>query len=134
VTIEGRTVQLRVWRYDVVGIGGFQVPVYFLDTDLSGNTEWDRTLTHFLYGGDKKYRLCQELILGMGGVRMLRSLGYHRIERFHMNEGHASLLTLELLYEEMRNSRKKTISNAHIEAVREKCIFTTHTPVPAGHD
>ena len=134
VTIEGRTVQLRAWRYDVVGIGGFQVPVYFLDTDLSGNTEWDRTLTHFLYGGDKKYRLCQELILGMGGVRMLRSLGYHRIERFHMNEGHASLLTLELLYEEMRNSRKKTISNAHIEAVREKCIFTTHTPVPAGHD
>ena len=134
VTIEGRTVQLRAWRYDVVGIGGFQVPVYFLDTDLSGNTEWDRTLTHFLYGGDKKYRLCQELILGMGGVRMLRSLGYHHIERFHMNEGHASLLTLELLYEEMRNSRKKTISNAHIEAVREKCIFTTHTPVPAGHD
>jgi starch phosphorylase len=134
VTIEGRTVQLRAWRYDVVGIGGFQVPVYFLDTDLSGNTEWDRALTHFLYGGDKKYRLCQELILGMGGVRMLRSLGYHYIERFHMNEGHASLLTLELLYEEMRNSRKKTISNAHIEAVREKCIFTTHTPVPAGHD
>jgi starch phosphorylase len=134
VTIEGRTVQLRAWKYDVIGIGGFKVPVYFLDTNLLENSEWDRTLTHFLYGGDQKYRLCQELILGMGGVRMLRSLGYNRIERFHMNEGHASLLTLELLYEEMRNSRKKTISNAHIEAVREKCIFTTHTPVPAGHD
>jgi len=134
VTIEGRTVQLRAWKYDVIGIGGFKVPVYFLDTNLSENSEWDRTLTHFLYGGDQKYRLCQELILGMGGVRMLRALGYNRIERFHMNEGHASLLTLELLFEEMRNSRKKTISNAHIEAVRKKCIFTTHTPVPAGHD
>ena len=134
VTIEGRTVQLRAWKYDVIGIGGFKVPVYFLDTNLSENSEWDRTLTHFLYGGEQKYRLCQELILGMGGVRILRSLGYNRIERFHMNEGHASLLTLELLFEEMRNSRKKTISNPHIEAVREKCIFTTHTPVPAGHD
>ena len=134
VTIEGPTVQLRAWKYDVIGIGGFKVPVYFLDTNLSENSEWDRTLTHFLYGGDQKYRLCQELILGMGGVRMLRALGYNRIERFHMNEGHASLLTLELLFEEMRNSRKKTISNAHIEAVRKKCIFTTHTPVPAGHD
>ena len=134
VTIEGRTVQLRAWKYDVIGIGGFKVPVYFLDTNLLENSEWDRTLTHFLYGGDQKYRLCQELILGMGGVRMLRALGYNRIERFHMNEGHASLLTLELLFEEMRNSRKKTISNAHIEAVRKKCIFTTHTPVPAGHD
>jgi starch phosphorylase len=134
VTIEGRTVQLRAWKYDVIGIGGFKVPVYLLDTNLPENSEWDRTLTHFLYGGDQKYRLCQELILGMGGVRMLRSLGYNRIERFHMNEGHASLLTLELLYEEMRDSRKKTISNVHIEAVREKCIFTTHTPVPSGHD
>ena len=134
VTIEGRTVQLRAWKYDVIGIGGFKVPVYFLDTNLSENSEWDRTLTHFLYGGEQKYRLCQELILGMGGVRILRSLGYNRIERFHMNEGHASLLTLELLFEEMRNSRKKAISNPHIEAVREKCIFTTHTPVPAGHD
>jgi starch phosphorylase len=92
VTIEGRTVQLRSWKYEVNGIGGFRVPVYFLDSDLPENSEWDRTLTHFLYGGDQHYRLCQEVVLGVGGVRMLRALGYEFIKRFHMNEGHASLL------------------------------------------
>ncbi len=97
VVIEGRTVSLRCWRYDVVGEGGYSVPVYFLDADLPENSEWDRTLTHYLYGGDQHYRLCQEVILGIGGVRMLRALGYDRISRYHMNEGHASLLTLQLL-------------------------------------
>lgn len=134
LTIEGRSVQIRAWKYEVTGISGFNIPVYLLDTDLPGNSDWDRTLTHFLYGGDQKYRLCQEMILGIGGVRMLRSLGYHQIERFHMNEGHASLLTLELLYEEMVNSGDKTVSEIHIERVRKRCIFTTHTPVPTGHD
>jgi starch phosphorylase len=104
VTIEGRVVHLQVWKYKVKGIGGFNVPVYFLDSDLPENSEWDRTLTHFLYGGDKHYRLCQEVILGIGGVRMLRALGYESIERFHMNEGHASLLALELLDEEARKA------------------------------
>ncbi|HWP47596.1 MAG TPA: alpha-glucan family phosphorylase [Candidatus Limnocylindrales bacterium] len=134
VTLEGRTVQLRSWRYEVNGIGGFKVPVYFLDTDLPENSEWDRTLTHFLYGGDQHYRLCQEVILGIGGVRMLRALGYKNIERFHMNEGHASLLTLELLDEEVKKAGRKSITHEDIEAVRAKCVFTTHTPVPAGHD
>jgi starch phosphorylase len=134
VTLEGRTVQLRSWRYEVSGIGGFKVPVYFLDTDLPENSEWDRTLTHFLYGGDQYYRLCQEVILGIGGVRMLRALGYKNIERFHMNEGHASLLTLELLDEETKKAGRKSITQEDIEAVRAKCVFTTHTPVPAGHD
>ncbi len=134
VTIEGRTVHLQAWRYEVKGISDFNVPVYFLDSDLPENSEWDRTLTHFLYGGDQHYRLCQEVILGMGGVRMLRALGYDRIERFHMNEGHASLLTLELLDEEARKVGRESISQDDIEAVREKCVFTTHTPVPAGHD
>lgn len=133
-TIEGRTVHLRCWKYEVEGIGGFEVPVYFLDADLPENTEWDRTLTHSLYGGDQHYRLCQEVILGIGGVRMLRALGYDRIERFHMNEGHASLLTLELLDEEARKEGRESMSKEDIEAVREKCVFTTHTPVPAGHD
>lgn len=134
LTLEGRTVSLRCWKYEVNGIGGFNVPVYFLDTDVSENSEWDRTLTHFLYGGDQRYRLCQEVVLGIGGVRMLRALGYYNIERFHMNEGHSSLLTLELLDEEARKAGRKTISRSDIELVRRRCVFTTHTPVPAGHD
>ncbi|MDP2973118.1 MAG: alpha-glucan family phosphorylase, partial [Deltaproteobacteria bacterium] len=134
VTIEGRVVHLRAWRYEVQGVSGYNVPVYFLDTDLPENSEWDRTLTHFLYGGDQHYRLCQEVILGIGGIRILRALGYDRIERFHMNEGHASLLTLELLDEEVGKAGRASTSQDDIEAVREKCVFTTHTPVPAGHD
>jgi starch phosphorylase len=134
VTIEGRTVQLSAWKYEVSGIGGYKVPVYFLDTDLPENSEWDRTLTHYLYGGDRYYRLCQEVILGIGGVRMLRTLGYKRIERFHMNEGHASLLTLELIDEEAKKAGRRSCIPDDIEAVRAKCVFTTHTPVPAGHD
>lgn len=134
VKIEGRRVHLRAWRYEVQGISGFKVPVYFLDTDLPQNSDQDRPLTHFLYGGDQHYRLSQEVVLGIGGVGMLRALGYDRIERFHMNEGHASLLALELLDEEVKKMGVKSISQSNIEAVREKCIFTTHTPVPAGHD
>jgi len=134
VTIEGRTIHLLARRYEVKGVSGFKVPVFFLDSDLSENSEWDRTLTHFLYGGDQHYRLCQEVILGIGGVRMLRALGYDRIERFHINEGHSSLLTLELLDEEARKAGRQTIIHEDIEAVRKRCVFTTHTPVPAGHD
>ena len=134
VTLEGRTVHLRSWRYEVSGSGGSRVPVYLLDADLPENSDWDRTLTHFLYGGDQHYRLCQEVILGIGGVRMLRALGYENIDRFHMNEGHASLLVLELLDEEIKRAGRSSITHDDIEAVRKKCVFTTHTPVPAGHD
>ena len=134
VTIEGRTVWLKAWRYDVKGAGGYVVPVYFLDTDLPENSDWDRTLTYFLYGGDQRYRLCQEVVLGMGGVRMLRALGYEKIRRFHMNEGHAALLTLELLDEEANRAGRASFSREDMEAVRARCVFTTHTPVPAGHD
>jgi len=134
VTLEGRTVQLRSWRYEVRGSGGSRVPVYLLDADLPENSDWDRTLTDFLYGGDLHYRLCQEVILGVGGVRILKALGYEAIERFHMNEGHASLLVLELLDEEIKNAGRPSITHDDIEAVRKKCVFTTHTPVPAGHD
>jgi starch phosphorylase len=134
VTLEGRAVQLRSWRYDVKGISGFMVPVYLLDADLPENSEWDRALTHFLYGGDQHYRLCQEVLLGIGGVRMLRALGHGEIERFHMNEGHSSLLTLELLDESARAAGRTAVSRYDVEVVREKCVFTTHTPVPAGHD
>jgi starch phosphorylase len=134
VTLEGRAVSFRCWRYEVRGAGGFRVPVYFLDTDLSENDEWDTKLTHFLYGGDRRYRLCQEVILGIGGVKMLRALGYQSIERFHMNEGHAGLLALELLDEAAKEAGRTSFNHDDIESVRQKCIFTTHTPVPAGHD
>ena len=134
VTIEERTVQLRAWKFEVCGAGGYKVPVYFLDADLPENTDYDRTLTHFLYGGDQYYRLCQEVILGIGGVRMLRALGYGALDRFHMNEGHASLLVLELLDEAVLNANRKAIADEDIDAVRKQCVFTTHTPVPAGHD
>ena len=134
LTIEGRKLSLRCWKYQVQGISGYLVPVYLLDADLPENREWDRKLTSVLYGGDSRYRLCQEVVLGIGGVRMLRALGYERIDRFHMNEGHASLLTLELLQEELAKTGSKQIRVGDLAAVRQKCIFTTHTPVPAGHD
>jgi starch phosphorylase len=134
ITIEGRPVQVRAWQRTVTGITGGTVPVYFLDTDLPENTAWDRTLTQVLYGGDPHYRLCQETILGIGGVRMLRALGYEQIARFHMNEGHASLLTLELLDEQATRAGRTAIAHEDVEAVRRLCVFTTHTPVPAGHD
>jgi len=134
VTIEGRTVHLRAWRYTVRGVSGFELPVFFLDADLPENSEADRTLTHYLYGGDARYRLAQEIILGIGGVRMLRALGYQEPARFHMNEGHAALLTLELLNEQARKVGRSAASVEDLEAVRQRCVFTTHTPVPAGHD
>ncbi|MGB8990986.1 MAG: alpha-glucan family phosphorylase [Desulfobaccales bacterium] len=134
VSIEGRELQLRAWKYEVRGVSGYVVPVYFLDTDLPENSDWDRRLTDQLYGGDDWYRLCQEVVLGIGGVRMLRALGYREVKRFHMNEGHAAFLTIELLNEEVEKNGKHAIGHPEIDAVRAKCIFTTHTPVPAGHD
>lgn len=134
VQLEGRTVQIRAWKYEVKGVGGYVVPVFLLDTDLPDNGEWDRTLTHRLYGGDSHYRLCQEVVLGIGGVRMLRALGFRDLRRFHMNEGHASLLTVELLDEAARTTGRGHFTPEDIEAVRQQCVFTTHTPVAAGHD
>ncbi|NBB74231.1 MAG: alpha-glucan family phosphorylase [Bacteroidetes bacterium] len=134
VQIEGRAVQVRAWRFDVEGLTGHTVPVFFLDTDLPENTEWDRQLTGTLYGGDDHYRLCQETVLGIGGVQMLHALGYDQVQRFHMNEGHASLLTLALLDRSATQHEREAITRQDIETVREQCVFTTHTPVPAGHD
>jgi len=132
--VEGRTVQLRAWHYVVKGISGHEVPVILLDADLPNNTEWDRRLTDFLYGGDARYRLCQEAVLGVGGVRMLRSLDYKSIRRFHMNEGHASLLALELLQERAHHHGRRVFNHEDVEHARKQCVFTTHTPVAAGHD
>ena len=134
VSIENRRVEFRSWRYSVKGVRGFEVPVYFLDADLPSNTAADRNLTGTLYGGDSYYRLCQEVLLGIGGVRILRALGYKDLTRYHMNEGHAALLSLQLLDEEAEKAGRKSIRGEDIEKVRSKCVFTTHTPVPAGHD
>jgi starch phosphorylase len=130
VTIENRNVFIQAWQFDVFGVGGYCVPVIFLDTDIDQNNEYDRSLTHFLYGGDYRYRFAQEIVLGIGGVRMLKELRYHRISRYHMNEGHASLLTLQLLNERKRDQEPIW----DIDGVRGACVFTTHTPVSAGHD
>ena len=123
VKINGNEVKIRPWCYFIRGVSGYKVPVIFLDTNLEENGEWERTLTSYLYGGDTDYRLAQEIILGIGGFRILKSLGFTSIYRFHMNEGHASFLTLEL-YRRTKN----------VEFVRRQCVFTTHTPVKAGHD
>jgi starch phosphorylase len=134
VMVENREVHVRIWQYDITGIKGESVPIYLLDTDLPENSEWDRALTNSLYGGDKHYRLCQEAVLGIGGVRALRALGHENLERFHMNEGHAALLSLELLNEHARAAGRNAFNETDVEAVREMCVFTTHTPVPAGQD
>jgi starch phosphorylase len=134
VTVEGRTVYLRAWQYEVKAAEGSTVPVYLLDTDVPENAAWDRTLTHHLYGGDAHYRLCQEVVLGIGGVRMLRAPGHNTIARFHLNEGHAALLTLALLDEQAARAGRNTFTRADVNTVRQLCVFTTHTPVPAGHD
>lgn len=133
VEIEDRQVSVRAWRYDIIGCNGFTVPVYLLDTDIESNSTYDRTLTDQLYGGDNLYRLCQEIVLGIGGVRILRALGFTDIERFHMNEGHSSLLVFELM-SELRETHKKKTTKELAEIVRRNCVFTTHTPVSAGHD
>jgi starch phosphorylase len=133
VSIEGRVVTLRAWRYDMKGCFGHVVPIYLLDTDLDGNSGWDRGLTDHLYGGDTNYRLQQEIVLGMGGVRMANALGMH-VNVYHMNEGHAALLTLALLEKQLGGGPAGAATETDIEQVRNKCVFTTHTPVPAGHD
>ena len=133
VSIEGRVVTLRAWRYDLKGSFGHVVPIYLLDTDLEGNSGWDRGLTDHLYGGDTNYRLQQEIVLGMGGVRMAHALGLH-VNVYHMNEGHAALLTLALLESQLGGGPEGAAAETDIEAVRRKCVFTTHTPVQAGHD
>jgi starch phosphorylase len=118
LNIEGREVKVRAWRRLVLGVSGHTVPVYFLDTDLSENSPWDRTLTDHLYGGDQHYRLCQEAVLGLGGVVMLRALGYRNVTAYHMNEGHSALLTLALLEERTKGSDLRAVTDADIDAVR----------------
>jgi len=133
LTMQGRDVMVRAWRFDVVGVSGHIIPVFLLDTDVEGNDPWDRTLTNKLYGGDNYYRLCQETILGLGGIHLLHALGC-RPEVCHMNEGHAALLTIGLLESRLDGAPLHEATEADAEAIKQQCVFTTHTPVPAGHD
>jgi starch phosphorylase len=135
VELGGRMVWVGAWLYVMQSHIGTRQPVVLLDTDLSENAEEDRTITHYLYGGDERYRLQQEAVLGVGGVRMLQALGFDICE-YHLNEGHSALLGIELLrryafpVEDLRPGE----SPYDIPRVREMCNFTTHTPVEAGHD
>jgi starch phosphorylase len=134
IVVEGRKVVLRAWQYSVRGLGGSIVPVYLLDSALPENSEFDQTITERLYGGDTHYRLCQEAVLGIGGTEMLAALGHKNLVNYHMNEGHAALLTIALLEEHLHGRPLTKVTDEDIDYLKRKCIFTTHTPVPAGHD
>ena len=125
VQVATSQVRFKVWR---VNVG--RIPLYLMDTNLPENEELYRDLTMRVYGGDSSTRIMQEILLGVGGVRLLRALGIQP-STFHMNEGHAAFLTLELM-------REKLAAGATLEEAttrtRQECIFTTHTPVEAGHD
>jgi starch phosphorylase len=139
VTIEGRDVWVRPWLYRHQGTLGYEIPVLLLDTVLDENTPEDRDICRSLYGGDDSYRLNQEIVLGIGGYRLLRALGFE-IETYHMNEGHSALLALELLHgHRWQNGGQQSGGAAEHgaydpEIARQRCVFTTHTPVEAGHD
>ncbi len=127
LTLEGRIVSVRAWLYKVAGEGGHINPLIFLDTDFAKNTAEDRLITSKLYSGDRTLRLKQEAILGIAGIRVLKTIGATNIQKFHMNEGHSALLTLELY-------RQYGACDEPAEEVRRRTVFTTHTPVAAGHD
>ena len=124
ITLNQRKVWIGIYRYIYIGENNHQVPIYFLDTDIDDNCDDDRNITLRLYSGDSHHRIMQEAVLGLGGMKVLECLGFNAIKTYHMNEGHCSFLTLELL--------KKY--NGDADRVRSSCHFTTHTPVPAGHD
>ncbi|MEI7897772.1 MAG: alpha-glucan family phosphorylase [bacterium] len=126
IAIPGRTVYAKIWRCDVG-----RVPLYLMDTDIDENEEADRSITHQLYGGDLENRLRQELLLGIGGIRMLDAMGL-KPDVYHSNEGHSAFIGLERLKKLIQNE-KLTFPQA-MEMVRSSTLFTTHTPVPAGHD
>jgi len=135
VRIEDRAVWVSAWLYVIESDLGDRAPVLLLDTDLPENAPADREITHCLYGGDARYRLMQEMVLGLGGVRLLRALGFE-ISAYHMNEGHAALLGLELLrhFTFPKSELRPGESPYDVPRVRQLCRFTSHTPVEAGHD
>ena len=126
VLIRERNVLAQVWRADVG-----RVPLYLLDTNIAENVETDRWVTGHLYGGDRETRIVQEMLLGIGGVRLLRKLGISP-SVFHLNEGHSAFLTLELAREIVQTQQQPF--PVAVEKVKQQCVFTTHTPVAAGND
>lgn len=123
VPLQDKKIAIKAWRYIVHGVTGHEVPVLLLDTDLPENEPWQRKLTHALYDAHPFNRISQEIILGIGGTRMLDVLGYDGIATYHMNEGHSAFLTMELLEK-----------HKSIDEIKKRCAFTTHTPVEAGHE
>ncbi len=122
--IESKDVLVSAWLYRVIGQSGHVLPIYLLTTDVEGNEDWMKKMTGSLYDSTSRWnRIVQEMILGIGGVKLLKSLGYNNIKTYHLNEGHGSFATIELFNE-----------LGSIKKVKEKVVFTTHTPVPAGHD
>ena len=135
LSMDGRRVWVGAWLYVLEGLSGARQPVLLLDTDLEENGPVDREITHHLYGGDEAYRLKQEIVLGIGGLRLLRALGFD-VRQYHLNEGHSALLGLDLL-RRLSHPPEELLpgeSPYDIAAVRELCCFTTHTPVEAGQD
>jgi len=126
VPYPGRTVFAHVWK---VSVG--RIPLYLMDTDLPENSEWDRSITHQLYGGDWENRMKQEYLLGIGGIIMLNKLGIKK-QIYHCNEGHAALINAQRLVDYIQNSGLNF--NQALEVVRASSLYTVHTPVPAGHD
>ncbi|MBD3230990.1 MAG: alpha-glucan family phosphorylase [Candidatus Lokiarchaeota archaeon] len=123
--LEDREIKVSAWLYKVIGQSGHVIPIYLLTTEVEGNEDWMQKLTGSLYDSTSKWnRIAQEMILGIGGVKLLKSLGYNNIKTYHINEGHGAFSTIEL-YKNL---------NEDLEKVKEKVAFTTHTPVPAGHD
>lgn len=129
VPMGEKEVTVQCWKYDNKGQDGFSAPVLFLDTNVEENDEGSREISAYLYGKDLRYRLMQEIVLGIGGIRMLNALGYSNMDVYHMNEGHTAFLIVELL-----KRYNVPIDETGLEAMKEKFVFTTHTPVPAGHD
>ncbi|MCF8303772.1 MAG: alpha-glucan family phosphorylase [Bacteroidales bacterium] len=126
IALPGRNLYARVWRVDIG-----RIPLYLLDTDISDNQPQDRQVTHQLYGGDWDNRFKQELLLGIGGIRMLDTLGINP-DLFHSNEGHSAFIGIERLRKLIH--QKKFSFEQSVEIIRASTLFTTHTPVPAGHD
>ncbi|MBY9007802.1 MAG: alpha-glucan family phosphorylase [Candidatus Lokiarchaeota archaeon] len=125
IMIENKEIKVSAWLYRVIGQSGHVIPIYLLTTEVEGNEPWMQKLTGSLYDSTSRWnRICQEMILGIGGVRLLNSLGFNNIKTFHINEGHGAFSSIEL-YKNFNNN---------IEKVKDNVAFTTHTPVPAGHD
>jgi starch phosphorylase len=135
ISLEGRSVWIGAWLYVLEGPSGGRQPVLLLDTDFPENAEADREITHYLYGGDDVYRLKQEVVLGVGGVQLLRALGFS-IRQYHLNEGHSAWLGIELLRSNSHSADELLAGESpyDIPLVREACCFTTHTPVEAAQD